>query len=61
MEEARAVNKIETNLSKEKIEFINAAYIKEVDYWKRVALEGKKWRKKKAVNKSGTIQGFFDS
>ena len=42
MEEARAVNKIETNLSKEKIEFINAAYIKEVDYWIRVALEGKK-------------------
>ena len=42
MEEARAVNKTEANLSKEKIEFINAAYIKEVDYWKRVALEDKK-------------------
>ena len=37
MEEARAINKIETNLSKEKTEFINAAYTEEVDYWKRAA------------------------
>ena len=30
MEEARAINKIKTNLCKEKIEFINAAYTEEV-------------------------------
>ena len=38
IEKARAINKIETNLSKEKIDFINAAYKEEVDYWKRIAL-----------------------
>ena len=30
MEEARAINKIKTNLCKEKIEFISAAYTEEV-------------------------------
>ena len=39
MEEARAINKIETNLSKEKIDFINAAYKEEVDYQKKFALK----------------------
>ena len=38
MEEALAINKIETNLCKEKIDFINAAYEEEADYWKRIAL-----------------------
>ena len=42
MEEARAINKIETNLSKEKIDFINAAQTEEIDYWKRASLGGKK-------------------
>ena len=41
MEEAGAVNRIDTNLSQEKIEFTNAAYTEEVDYWKRAALRGK--------------------
>ena len=57
-EEARAINKIETNLSKEKIEFINAADTEETDYWKKVALKSIEERKK-AVNKSGTAPGFF--
>ena len=39
MEQAWAINKIERNLSKEKID--NAVYTEEVDYWKKVALEGK--------------------
>ena len=38
MEEGRAVNRIEANLPQEKIDFINAAYAEEVDYWKRAAL-----------------------
>ena len=42
MEEARVVNRTETNSSQEKKEFINAAYTMEVDYWKRTALGGKK-------------------
>ena len=41
MEEAGAVNRIDTNLSQEKIEFITAAYTEEVDYWKRAVLRGK--------------------
>ena len=31
MEEAQVINKIETDLSKEKIKFINEAYTEEVD------------------------------
>ena len=39
--EARVVNRIEANLPQEKIDFINAAYAEEVDYWKRAALGSK--------------------
>ena len=39
MDEGRAMNEIEVNLSQEKIEFINDAYQKELHYWKKVALE----------------------
>ena len=35
----RAINKIEVNLSQEKIEFINDAYQKELHYWKKADLE----------------------
>ena len=41
MDEARAVNKIEANLSQEKIDLINDAHAKEVDYWKMAALRSK--------------------
>ena len=37
--EVRAMNKIEVNLSQEKIDFINDAYQKQLKYWKKVALE----------------------
>ena len=47
MEEALAVNRTETNLSQEKIDFINAAYTEEVDYWKRAALGGKNQEERK--------------
>ena len=51
MEEARTVNRIEINLSQEKIEFINAAYTEEVDYWKRAALGDKnKEERKQLIN-----------
>ena len=41
MVEARAVNRVETNLSQEKIDFINAAYAEEVNCWKRAAVGSK--------------------
>ena len=49
MEEARVVNSIETNLSQEKIDFINAAYAEEVDYWKRAAIESKNEEERKQL------------
>ena len=39
MDEIRATNKIEVDLSQEKIDFINYAYQKKLQYWKKVALE----------------------
>ena len=41
MDEARAVNKIEENLPQEKIDFINDVHLKEVQYWKKIALDNK--------------------
>ena len=38
-DEVTVVNKIEVNLSQEKINFINDVYRKELHYWKKVALE----------------------
>ena len=39
VDEVRAINEIEVNLSQEKIKFINDAYQKELHYWKKPALE----------------------
>ena len=61
MEEARAVNRIETNLSQEKIDFINAAYAEEVDYWKRVALESKNEEERKQLTNLAPSRVFFGS
>ena len=41
MDEARVINKIEANLSQEKIDFINDTHLKEVQYWKKIALENR--------------------
>ena len=38
MDEVTAVNKIEVDLSQEKIVFINDTYQKELQHWKKVAL-----------------------
>ena len=61
MEEARAINKIKTNLSKGKIEFINAASTKKVDYWKRVALESKNEEERKQLTNHAPLRVFFNS
>ena len=39
MDEVRAMNKIEVDLSQEKIDFINDAYQKELQHWKKVDRE----------------------
>ena len=39
MDNVRALNKIEADLSQEKIDFINDTYQKELQHWKKVALE----------------------
>ena len=39
MDEVRTIDKMEVNLSKEKIDFINDVYQKELYYWKKIALE----------------------
>ena len=39
MDEVRAMNKIEVDLSQEKIDFVNDAYQKELQHWQKVALE----------------------
>ena len=59
MEEARVINKIETNLSKEKIEFINAAYTEEVDYQKGAALEGKNEEERKQLTNQALSRVFL--
>ena len=50
MEEAQVVNRTETNLSQEKIDFINAAYAEEVNYWKMAALLSKNEEERKLTN-----------
>ena len=50
MDEARAINKIEVNLSQEKIDFINDVHQKELQYWKKIALECKKEKKRQLTD-----------
>ena len=59
MEEARAVNRIETNLSQEKIDFINATYAEEVDYWKRAALGSKNQEERKQLTNLAPSRVFL--
>ena len=49
MNEVRAVNKIEVNLPQEKIDFINDAHYKELQYWKNIALANKNENEKKQL------------
>ena len=59
MEEARAVNSIETNLSEEKIDFINTAYAEEVNYWKRAALGSKNEEERKQLTNMAPSRAFL--
>ena len=59
MEEAWTVNRIEINLSEEKIDFINATYAEEVDYWKRAALGSKNEEERKQLTNLAPSRVFF--
>ena len=59
MEEGRAVNRIEANLPQEKIDFINAAYAEEVDYWKRAALGSKNEEERKQLTDLAHLKVFL--
>ena len=61
MEEARAVNRIEANLTQEKIGFINAAYAEELGYWKRAALENKNEEEREQIADLAPSKVFFGS
>ena len=61
MEEARVVNRTETSLSQEKIDFINATYAEEVEYWKRAALGSKNEEERKQLTNLASSRGFFGS
>ena len=47
MDEVRAMNKIEAKLPQEKIDFINDVHQKQLQYWKKIALESKDENEKK--------------
>ena len=59
MVEARAVNRVETNLSQEKIDFINAAYAEEVNCWKRAALGSKNEEERKQLTNLALSRVFL--
>ena len=59
MEEVRAVNRTEANFPQEKIDFINDAHTKEVDYWKRIALEGRRKDEKKQLRDLAPLEVFW--
>ena len=59
MEEARTVNRIETNFSHEKIDFLNADYAEEVDYWKRAALGCKNKEERKQLTNMASSKVFL--
>ena len=59
MEEARAVNRIEVNLTQEKIDFLNASYTEEIDYWKRTALGSKNKEERKQLGNLAPLKIFW--
>ena len=59
MEEAKAINKIVVNLPKVKVDFINGTHQKELNYWKKIALEGKNQDKKKQLTDLAPLGAFL--
>ena len=59
MDEAQAVNKIEVNLPQEKIKSINNTHAKEVEYWKKVALDNKNEDERKRLTDLSPLRLFL--
>ena len=59
MDEARAINKIEVNLPQEKIDFINDAHQKELQYWKNIALASKNENEMKQLTYLAPLRVFL--
>ena len=59
MDEAKAINKIIVNLPKEKVDFINDTHQKELNYWEKIALEGKNKDEKKQVTDLAPLGAFL--
>ena len=59
MDEARAINKIEVNLPQEKIDFINDAHQKELQYWKNIALASKNKNERKQLTDLAPLRDFL--
>ena len=59
MDEAQAVNKIEVNLPQEKIKFINNTHVKEVEYWKKFALDNKNEDERKRLTDLSLLKRFL--
>ena len=61
MDEARAVNIIEVNLPQEKIDFISHTHAKEIEYWKKVALDNKNEDEIKRLTDVAALRLVFSS
>ena len=58
---ARAAHRIEVNLIREKIDFINDANHKELQYWKNIGLVGKNENERKHLTDLAPLRVFFGS
>ena len=61
MDEARVVNKIKVYLSQEKMDYINYAHAKEVECWKKIALDNKNKEERKQLTDLSPLRVFFIS
>ena len=59
MDEVKAINKIEVNLPKEKVDFIKDTHQKELNYWKEIALENKNEDAKKQLTDLAPLRAFL--
>ena len=59
MGEARAIKKISVNFPKEKIDFINETHQKELNYWKKIALDNKNEDEKKQLTDLAPLGTFL--
>ena len=59
MDEAKAISKIVVNLPKEKVDFINDTQQKELNYWKKIALENKNEDEKKQLTDLAPLRAFL--